>query len=1088
MSEFENLQILDELGFPQDPNKILFSSPDNILIYSFGSNIIYYNLNNNTKTFLQLSIPTEICILKFIDKYNQILLTIDNNISPVLNIWDLQTFQNIFNQEISTKNSYGIYFSTSNIFVEKAKNDLFIIFISSLTCNDYIIYTLYLSNNEYVLEPFSIQINQITNEKNASNQIIGFKYFLNSQISIIIYKSSIEFCEFDFNDKTLNSIKTIDYNFNILPNSISVSNEYNLISFISSKGSCLVYDINLNHKSAINPYNQDDFTVSYFYQDSLYLGTNTGKVFVYQLSDYNLKYYISYNKIYFLKKKFQLNNKSNNNDIDEEYDYDGPSIDYLDCDEKNDKIFIKMGDNSILLSPISFIIDNNNGYITEKTRGQPPLLIAYNHSQNIIDIEISEPMGMNDGVRTIFYTCSKDQKLIKYFIEHKDNKLYNQFFDFNDIFSENIISKNNFNKYYNVMKFHSKQKNYLYLGDNKGYIYILDTNKNKIIYKQFISEAYAIDSLSFNSQGTLICISYETGMEVIYYINNSNSHQKFEKYLALNQHYFSPQEIEFRQRNNHILSFSYFFGQNKSNGNKIIYMKNTKNIECSMLIEKRTNYKEIMYSINMNYSILDIKVHKSEKYIIVLDDNLQINIYNLINRNNIGIIDLSEQVKFAYNLDIDISGLYLSLLCQVKGNKKEKSDIVLFEVGTGNVYSFISGMNSITKTKFDYSGKYLITTGNDGEVTILGLDEDITNSIKNVILNIKKNSKFLEEYSILFTDNNQEFNYEIKLNNKRKSIFENSKQPQINQKENGDNSNIFKKISYNKNNYNKLSNDNSEYSYMNNIDKRSFKRESNYNNFSNKSYNFKNKANNLKYSNIINSGNIFSPQIIKSQNLNTLNSISSQKSNSLSIRNKYNYTFNKYSNVPKLSHINIATNGLNTFGIINNNNKNNRLFACDKIMLNSYFKSNKDKQIKNINDAISALMNDDEEEKEKEKKEYKLNVKEKQNEKPIKFKDENFKEKINMNKFSFTNNLLNNNLSSFYSNETDLRNKNNLNSSKDSIAINNKKANNQNNSDSINSTFLIYQKDPHKKYPEPKDIDDIENCYFINNNINNLNK
>ena len=1085
MSEFENLQILDELGFPQNPKKILFSSPDNILIYSFGSNIVYYNLNNNTKTFLQLSIPTEICTLKFIDNYNQILLTIDNNISPVLNIWDLQTFQNIFNQEISIKNSYGVYFTTSSIFVEKAKNDLFIIFISSLTCNDYIIYTLDLSTDKYALEPFFIQINQITTEKNESSQIIGFKYFLNSQICIIIYKSSIEFCEFDYDDKSLSSIKAIDYNFNILPNSLSVSTEYNLISYISSKGSCLVYDINCNHKSTINPYNQDDFTISYFNQDSLYLGTNTGKVFVYQISDYKLKYYISYNKIYLLKKKFQLNKKSSNNNLDEENDYDGPSIDYLDCDEKNDKIFIKMGDNSILLSPISFIIDNNNGYITEKTRGQSPLLIAYNHSQNITDIEISEPLGMSNGLPTVFYTCSKDQKLIKYFIEHKDNKLYNQIFYFNDIMNENIMSKNNFNIYFNIMKFHSKQKNYLYLGDNKGSIYILDTNKNQIIYKQFVGEAYAIDSLSFNSQGNLICISYETGMEIIYYINNINKHQKFEKYLTLNMHYFSPQEIEFRQRNSHILSFSYFFVPKKFDENKLIYMKNSKNIECLKLIEKKTNYKEIIYSINMNYNILDIKVHRSEKYIIVLDDNLQINIYNLITRNNIGIIDLSEQVKYANNLDIDISGLYLSLLCQVKGNKKEKSDIVLFEVGTGNVYSFISGMNSLTKTKFDYTGKYLITTGSDGEVTILGLDEDISNSINNVISNIRKNSKFLEEYSILFTDN-QEPNNEIKLNNnKRNSKFENSKQSQMNQRKNNDNNNLFKKISYNKNNYNNINDDNSEYSYMNNNNKRLTKRENKYNNLSNKAFNFKNQDNNLKYSNYINSENIVSPQLHKSLNLNTLNSISSQKSSSLSNRNKYNHTFNKYNNIPKLSYINITTNGLNTFGISNNNN--NRLFVCDRIILNSYLKANKDEQIKNINNAISALMNNDNEEKEEKRKDI-LKAKEKENEKSLKNKDENFKEIINMNKFSFTNNVLNNNLSSFYSNETDLKNKKNFSSSKDLNVVNNKKGISQNNSDSINSTLLIYQKDPHKKYPEPKDIDDIENCYFINNKINNLNK
>jgi hypothetical protein len=272
---------------------------------------------------------------------------------------------------------------------------------------------------------------------------------------------------------------------------------------------------------------------------------------------------------------------------------------------------------------------------------------------------------------------------------------------------------------------------------------------------------------------------------------------------------------------------------------------------------------------------------------------------------------------------------------------------------------------------------------------------------------------------------------------------------------------------------------------MNKFNNRSIEKKINYNNFSNKTFNYKNQVNNLKYSNIINPENIVFPPLIRSQNLNTLNSISSKKSNSLANRHKYNnnYTFNKYSNVPKLSYINIATNGLNTFGI---NNNNNRLFACDRIMLNSYFKSNKDEQIKNINNAISALMNDDEEEKEKSKD--KLNVKEKQNENPTKLKDENFKEKINMNKFSFTNNLLNNNLSSFYSNETDIRNKINLNSSKDIISISNKKANNQNNSDSINSTFLIYQKDRHKKYPEPKDIDDIENCYYINNNISNLKK
>ena len=98
MSEYQNLQILDELGFPINPKQLLFSSLDNTLIYTYGSSIIYYNLNNNTKTFLQMASNNEIIVLKYIDNDNKILLTINNNPSPLVNIWDLKNFENIFNQ------------------------------------------------------------------------------------------------------------------------------------------------------------------------------------------------------------------------------------------------------------------------------------------------------------------------------------------------------------------------------------------------------------------------------------------------------------------------------------------------------------------------------------------------------------------------------------------------------------------------------------------------------------------------------------------------------------------------------------------------------------------------------------------------------------------------------------------------------------------------------------------------------------------------------------------------------------------------------------------------------------------------------
>ena len=1095
MSEYQCLQILDELGFPINSNKLLFSSLNNILVYTLGSNIIYYNLNNNTKTFLQMASDNEIIALKYIDNDDKLLLTVNNNPTPLFKIWDLKNFENIFNQEISIKEKYGIDFSFNNIFIAKIKNDYFIILIPSNNCNDYILYKFYLLNGKYYIEPFFSLINQINNTKNNKNIIIDFKFFLNSKIGIIIYKTSIDFCEIDLdNDKNCTIKKNINYNFNILPYSISISKEYNFLSFITSKGNCLIYDINYINRETIKPYNQDDFIISKFFKDSLYLGTNNGKIYVYQLSDYKLKYYINYNKLYLFKKEFQINNVKNNNENNNnnsDNDYDGPSIDYLDIDETNDKIFIKMGDNSILLSPISFIIDNNNGYINEKIKGNSPLLFAYNHSTKINDIEffplsyneVIDYQYLNDKMQTVFYSCSKEQIIIKYYINHEDNKLYNQYFDFSHIFNDNKNHKlakenNNNNKYmnyFNVIKFHPKQKNYLYMGDQKGCLYILDINKNNIIYKQYIGETYSIDSLSFNTQGNLIIIGLETGYQSIYYVNNFNIQQKFEKYIILNNHYLSPEDIEIRTKNNHVLSYSNFFNQSKLEENKIIYMKSKNRIECALIIEKNNNYKQILFDINIKNIILDVKMHKGEKFIIILDDNLKINIYDLMSKNIAGIIDLSGQVKYIYHIDIDISGLYISLLCQLKDNNIEKSDIVLFETGTGNVHSFISGLNPIIKTKFDYSGKYLITAGINGEICLLGLDEDAVNSIQNVIEEMNKNPKFLEEYEIsydstkdnVFLNNidknlnnkfEKKFDFQLKNNNDNESGYNNYKK-NLNQSNGYDNNYSFK---------NKYIENNSSLN-INNKAKNKYITDNNiFNNISNRENNSKT----FKYKtfpNVTQLTPFYSTKNFKYNNLNTNNTQSSSRSKS-TYRFNYNDSINnKYSDVPKLSYINIVNEKFKS------PQNNNRLFINDRMKLNSYIKTKKEIQIKNINKAINELMYDENKE-----------------------KDENINSNT-INKFSFTNNLLNNNLSSFYSYDTYIKNKfsskndltENMNISKDFMFINNKKINqplsfDKNIINSNNTTFLIYHKDKHKKYPEPKDIDNIENYYFINNNISNF--
>ena len=1093
MTEYENIQLLDILGFPKYQNEFLFSSSDNILIYPFGSNIIYYNLNTNTKTFINLSSLDEIIVLKFIDNENKSLLTINNNQTPLINVWDLNIFENIFSQEISIKNNYNIDFKIAKIFIEKIKNNFFLILISSQNSDDYILYKFYLLNDKYYLEPFFSQINQITNEKINKSQIIGFKFFLNSSIGVLIYNSSISFFEIDIDGEIkFNLKKNITFNYTILPNSFSISYDYNLLSLITSKGNCLLYDINYNNKTSINPYNQDDFNISFFSKDSIYLGTNNGRIFVYQLSDYKLKYYINYNKIHLFKKEFQLNYKKLENQNDDYYenDFDGPSIDYIDCDEQNDKIFIKMGDNSILLSPIRFIIDNQNGYINDKLKTSSSLLYAYNHSRAINDIEffplsnneiIDYPI-INDKMKTIFYSCSKEQIIIKYYINHEDNKIYNQYFDFSDNFNSQRFREKYMNCF-SVLKFHPIQKNYLFIGDQKGCLYILDTNKNNIIYKQYMGETYSVASLSFNQKGDLLCLGLETGMQLIYYINNLyNTNEKFEKYFLLTNHYFSPEEIEMRQNNNHILSYNYFFNQNKLNENKIIYMKNKNSIECSLIIERSNNYRKILFHINLEHKILDMKIHKGEKYIIILDDDLKINIYDLISKNNIGIIDLNGQVKYANNIDIDISGLYLSLLCQLKNSNNEKGDIILFETGTGNVHSFISGMSPLIKIKFDFSGNYLLVAGIKGEIYLLGLDEAAIYSIKNVIEQMNKNPKFLEEYEILFNNENEKYNsnnYDKNLNNNLLSRPENNFKNEISgntfkninkkasenikykYKNNFDDSNKTKNINYsfrlNHNGNNNVSNNKNKYFTENNTFK----------SLSNRNYNSENLKNKIVPEKLF---PISLPNKYKNKNLYTNSTNNFNTSYSNKTTNKFNYSLNKFNNAPRLSYINIVNNKFNNF------KSKNRLYFKDKINLNSYLKKKKEIEIKNINNAINELMSDESKEK------------------------ENISNSRNI--FSFSNKVINNNFSSFYSYDTNFKNKpnstNNLhdifNISKDFMIINNKKINKSilsdkiTNNNSINTTLLIYHKDKHKKYPEPKDIDEVENYYYINNNISNLKK
>ena len=85
----------------------------------------------------------------------------------------------------------------------------------------------------------------------------------------------------------------IVFPFKLKGNSLSISNKYELLGFITTKGNCLIYSKNGDSIQSINPLDKEEFfTVTHFSGNSLCLGSNFGKIYIYSNEDFKLKYFI----------------------------------------------------------------------------------------------------------------------------------------------------------------------------------------------------------------------------------------------------------------------------------------------------------------------------------------------------------------------------------------------------------------------------------------------------------------------------------------------------------------------------------------------------------------------------------------------------------------------------------------------------------------------------------------------------------------------------------------------------------------------------------------------------------------------------
>ena len=831
--ENEKLTLLDILGFPSE--QMIFNPISRNLIYSFGSNIISYNFITNSKTFVQY-LPNKIILLKYLDQSQNILLTIDNSPSPILSIWELPSFTQIYTTEItfSSKPNCDI----SNIFLEKLYDELFLILVTS---NIGINYLFILKNeneinNNYITELFG----KLSNIKET---IYGFKVFYNSKDIIFLLEKNLLYYNIDLDKEICNEKMKIDFPFSIMQNSLIINNDINIIAFLTAKGNCLIYDQNGNNKPSINPFGQEYFTSCHFDGDSICLGTNIGKIYVYNIYDNKPKFFIHYKVILRIKNIFELKSKNdlskNNIYNDNDDDSNGTAVNYIFLNEKMNQVFLRLEDNSILFSALNILIDDLNCQNSDCSKGNSFIFYAFNHSNNIDDIIIKNLKNNNIYNITDFdnnsykenanndlivFSCSKDQKIIKYYINYETNKISNCFYNLNQILnnykSKGRIINNNYNKllnknstdnmvYLKVLKFHPIYNNKLFAGDNKGFLYLFDTKENKFQYKKSIFGTYEIVFLEFSPDGQLLCIGFDTGCQIF-----CDMKKDCEVCLELNNHYMPAEESESRKFNNQVICFAYFFKNTDKHSDCFFYKKNNYILQYSKLLYDRNKFnKKELKTLKIINQILDIKIHISENYAIILNNTNQVIIMHILSGVITAVIDLNSRVKSANNIQIDNSGLFLGVICELFNNYDESINInkyiynnininpikrnyvIIFELGTGKIKTCINYVNSISKILFDNEGNYIIIAGQKGEISLWKLSDSMSNNIKYVLEEIKINKDFWEDYEIKY-DNNINIKEEI-VNNSNYVINN-----RINKNTLNDNNQIKHDIKFNSSTYN----------------------------------------------------------------------------------------------------------------------------------------------------------------------------------------------------------------------------------------------------------------------------------------------
>ena len=771
------LELINSTLIPKWYN-CLYSSEQNILIYSISSDIVVYNLSDDTKKIINNKDKLIISNMKYLDKEKNILLIINKNQFPVLNILSI-------NKESNDMNNSYIYskiipveenFNVSNIFVDRFRYNLFLILLSGINKNIlYFFHLTNITNNQYSLIP-------IGKLQKLDIEVIDFKTFYNTDLIICATRNSLIYYKINLENQACSLYKKIQFHLSIKTKSLKIDRKNGFISILTLRGECLVYDKDGNNITSLKcPLNNNEyfgFHIFSEFNNSLCLATNKGNILIYNIEnksyegEYNfkIKKFIKYSNInQIIKEKYYLNkNEINNNDNSNDKYENNNNIEIIYYNERNNLIMIYK--NSLLTVSLFDVFNKN-------LNKNSIILHQYNHNQKINNGIIIYKAALNPNMNidlnydNIIYTCSNNNILNSCYYIHSKNKFISQNFNFNNILPNNEV-------HITSIRFHPKySKDILYAGDNQGFLYIINKQRN-FDYQKYNLNDVNNDNNSYENAINLIMFS--PASEYIIYIGFNNGLQKlydlkvdknFNYYKLLANEFFDKNEIQYRKNKSHVINFCYFFIYKNNLRDCFAYLSSQKLVKIAKFENENnicisSSYNNEVINIKYNDQILDIKIHNSENYIITLNNKRQIILKDIYRGNIISILDMNKYMNYIYNLELDISGLYMSIICDFKSNNKNKiydinsnkSSLAIIEINSGQIQNYVKETNNIiTKTKFDYYGRYLITLGEKGEISTWRLNKEINNKITKSIEKIRENFfEFWENYKVR-NQNNLDF-------------------------------------------------------------------------------------------------------------------------------------------------------------------------------------------------------------------------------------------------------------------------------------------------------------------------------------------